>query len=229
MQHEVRCCSDTPKNDWTKRDDPAYPCPWTASNNFDAAHTDCLHAQSYDQATAFCASVGARLCTVTEAEANCLAGTGCYHDSDLIWTSNVCSTAPTECSVDIVNTDNGQAVGCLSDLINVSAIGSFSMSLRYIGAPEDFGGSVQFTLQTAAAAAGAAPRIQHWENTAPYSLDGDWFTATGTAYRPWEAIPGAYTLTINVWSARNGNGELIETLELEFTVSNTFRLRGRIN
>ena len=141
----------------------------------------------------------------------------------------MCSTAPTECSVDIVNTDNGQAVGCLSDLINVSAIGSFSMSLRYIGAPDDFGGSVQFTLQTAAAAAGTAPLIRHWENTAPYSLDGDWDTAAGVAYAPWEATPGAYTLTVNVWSAPNGNGELIETLELGFAVSNTYRLRGRIN
>jgi hypothetical protein len=103
-------------------------------------------------------------------------------------------------------------------LINVSAIGSFSLSLRYIGAPEDFGGSVQFTLRTAVAAAGTPPLIRHWENTAPYSLDGDQVTAASVTYVPWEATPGTYTLTVNVWSAPNGNGELIERLELGFAV-----------
>ena len=130
------------------------------------------------------------------------------------------TAAPTECDVDVVNADNGQAVGCLSDLVSIAVIGSSSMSLRYIGAAEGFRGSVRFML-TANAAAGADPLIiiNHRENVPPYALRGDRTTRTGTTYKPWEAIPGTYTLTVQVWNALNGNGELIKTLELGFAVS----------
>lgn len=57
--HELRCCSDSTKPGWTKRGDS---CPWTESNNFATGETDCLHAQTYNQANDFCASIDARLC-----------------------------------------------------------------------------------------------------------------------------------------------------------------------
>ena len=88
--HEVRCCSDTAKDGWNQRTDS---CPWTESNNFATGATACLHDQTFDQANDFCASVGARLCTVAEADADCLRGTGCNHDLDLIWTSDEGTTA----------------------------------------------------------------------------------------------------------------------------------------
>ena len=83
--HEVRCCSDTVITGWLQRADS---CPWTESNNFNSENTACVHASTFDEANDFCASVGARLCSSVEAEADCLRGTGCGHDSDLVWTSD---------------------------------------------------------------------------------------------------------------------------------------------
>ena len=90
-RHEVRCCSDSLRAPaWTQR---SSSCPWTESNNFNGDNTACLSSKSYDEAAGFCTSVGARLCTVDEAEADCLRGTGCGHDSDLIWTSDAGRTS----------------------------------------------------------------------------------------------------------------------------------------
>ena len=65
-----------------------YTCPWTESDNFNSANSVCLSDKTFHEANDFCASVGARLCTVAEAEDNCLRGTGCGHDVDQIWTSD---------------------------------------------------------------------------------------------------------------------------------------------
>ena len=88
--HEVRCCSDTSIAGWSHRADT---CPWTESNNFDSENTACIHASTFDEADDFCTGVGARLCTSAEAESDCLRGTGCGHDSDLIWTSDAGRTS----------------------------------------------------------------------------------------------------------------------------------------
>ena len=84
-RHEVRCCADTAIAGWRKRSDT---CPWTESDNFNSANSVCLSDKTFNEANDFCASVGARLCTVAEAEDNCLRGTGCGHDVDQIWTSD---------------------------------------------------------------------------------------------------------------------------------------------
>lgn len=88
--HEVRCCSDTVIAGWLQRTDS---CPWTESNNFNSENTACLHASTFDEANDFCASVGARLCSSVEAEADCLRGTGCGHDNDMVWTSDAGRTS----------------------------------------------------------------------------------------------------------------------------------------
>ena len=57
------------------------------------ARTLPVHASTFDEADDFCTGVGARLCTSAEAESDCLRGTGCGHDSDLIWTSDAGRTS----------------------------------------------------------------------------------------------------------------------------------------
>ena len=80
-QHEVRCCSDSAKSRW--RNYGGSCNVWTESDG----GWSCNHGATFGEAEAICASQGARLCTVAEAEGNCLRGTGCGHDHDLIWTS----------------------------------------------------------------------------------------------------------------------------------------------
>jgi len=74
---------------WLLRTDPSEECPWTESNNFNHEYTGCQRRKTYNEAAGFCTRVGGRLCTVAEAEADCLRGTGCDHDTKLIWTSDV--------------------------------------------------------------------------------------------------------------------------------------------
>jgi hypothetical protein len=45
-------------------------------------------------ASAVCAADGARLCTVAELAKGCSRGTGCSHDTDLIWSDTPCSSPP---------------------------------------------------------------------------------------------------------------------------------------
>lgn len=55
-----------------------------------------MHDKTFDEANAFCASVGGRLCTATEVELGCVRGTGCGHDRDLIWTSDRSVIVPSD-------------------------------------------------------------------------------------------------------------------------------------
>jgi len=81
--HEVRCCSDSPIDGWTKRGDS---CPWAESDRgMDGCHSD----KTFAEAEAVCEAAGARLCTKEELEGNCTRGTGCSHDRRLIWSSTV--------------------------------------------------------------------------------------------------------------------------------------------
>ena len=50
----------------------------------------CSGAMSWSEASNFCASAGARLCTSKELEGNEAAGTGCQYDSKMIWSSTPC-------------------------------------------------------------------------------------------------------------------------------------------
>ena len=77
---QVRCCSDTPLSDagWTKN----WNClVWGGSDE----DFECAYDQTFAQAEAICAEVGARLCTIAELEAGCAGGTGCGHDENLVW------------------------------------------------------------------------------------------------------------------------------------------------
>ena len=100
--HEIRCCSNDPPTEFSGRWDVRSPrtaltsgftCPWTESPQWD--NVNCP-AGTYEEAEDICAQVpGARLCTVEEALNDCLRGTGCGFDNDLIWTSTTAPPPPT--------------------------------------------------------------------------------------------------------------------------------------
>ena len=81
--HAVRCCSDVSIQGWTKKD----TCDvWAESNIWGA----CKKLNWFD-ATNFCNSQSARLCTRRELEASCSEETGCEFDSRLVWSMTTAS------------------------------------------------------------------------------------------------------------------------------------------
>ena len=54
----------------------------------------CLHAKTYEEAEAACATDGARLCTQWEMESQCDNGAACNSDSRYVWTSTQCDPEP---------------------------------------------------------------------------------------------------------------------------------------
>lgn len=86
-KHEVRCCSHKTIPGYTKMSCGG-KAVWTASNA--KGFGGCQHALNHDDAEDICASMGARLCSKAELDADCSAGTGCGHDWDLIWSSTPC-------------------------------------------------------------------------------------------------------------------------------------------
>jgi len=77
--HEVRCCSDTPKPGWKKKNNCNV---WAASKV-----PVCFDGETYEGAKIICELEDARLCTAKELQDRCTRGTGCMHDEDLIWSS----------------------------------------------------------------------------------------------------------------------------------------------
>jgi cullin-associated NEDD8-dissociated protein 1 len=86
-RHEVRCCSSVAILGWTNRGG-ACAAVWGESDDT-SEDWSCTSGATFDEAAAICEGVGARLCTVRELQNDCTRGTGCGHDNDLIWSSNV--------------------------------------------------------------------------------------------------------------------------------------------
>jgi hypothetical protein len=88
-KHEVRCCSDKKHKKYVKRGDCQKKLGrpvWAES--YDINKERCIHAATWNEANRHCKKDGARLCTQEELSANCAKGSGCGHDSDMIWTSS---------------------------------------------------------------------------------------------------------------------------------------------
>ena len=86
-KHEVRCCSDTEKAGYFKRNG----CSVWAGSKFStigAGNAGCAHNKTLAEAIAICQKENARLCTANEITNKCTIGTGCGHDRDMIWTSS---------------------------------------------------------------------------------------------------------------------------------------------
>jgi len=91
-KHEVRCCSTSEFTGSTKKSGCNV---WGGSKL--GEDSKCHSDQTFASATELCEAAGARLCTKDELEDDCTQGTGCNHDSDLIWSStdDTPTTAPT--------------------------------------------------------------------------------------------------------------------------------------
>ena len=88
--HEVRCCSDTEMSGYTQNQGCDVWAESEFGSYYDLYGELCAHELTYAEAVAVCAAEGARLCTQAEFNEGCTAGTGCQHDSDMIWTSDEC-------------------------------------------------------------------------------------------------------------------------------------------
>eukprot|EP00568_Trieres_chinensis_P003290 CAMPEP_0183297908 /NCGR_PEP_ID=MMETSP0160_2-20130417/5065_1 /TAXON_ID=2839 ORGANISM="Odontella Sinensis, Strain Grunow 1884" /NCGR_SAMPLE_ID=MMETSP0160_2 /ASSEMBLY_ACC=CAM_ASM_000250 /LENGTH=688 /DNA_ID=CAMNT_0025459809 /DNA_START=37 /DNA_END=2100 /DNA_ORIENTATION=+ len=124
VRHEVRCCSDTLIEGWVKRNG----CNVWAESQFGVDGT-CYHEKNHNEASSICSSFGGRLCTKSELGDSCTRGTGCSHDSDLIWSSTiqegyvVCGrgtdislTQCSEGSTELAPVDSLHEVRCCSDV-----------------------------------------------------------------------------------------------------------------
>jgi len=83
--HHVRCCADTnPGGGWVS-------CSINGGTVFGesdvGADGTCIEDATWQQATDACAVLNARLCTKEEILADCTRGSGCGHDSEMVWTS----------------------------------------------------------------------------------------------------------------------------------------------
>lgn len=85
--HEVSCCSDTPLSSGDK-----LKCSEKGVYGYSEMFNKCFHGETYGAAEMICSNLGGRLCTRSELRAGCTKGTGCDHDKDLIWTSDVFGT-----------------------------------------------------------------------------------------------------------------------------------------
>lgn len=86
--HEVRCCSETERAGWVKKD---WCDVWGESDL-----PTCIHAATYTEAVEHCEALGAgvRLCTMWELLDDCTRGSGCAHDNDHIWSSTQSDPTP---------------------------------------------------------------------------------------------------------------------------------------
>ena len=93
--HEVRCCKELDGNDngWFSKCEE-HNSGLTGRSSLDGQ----CHETTFDAAYQLCANADGRLCTKEEVEASCTQGTGCGHDTDLIWT---CTEEGGACSASI--------------------------------------------------------------------------------------------------------------------------------
>ena len=79
-EHAVRCCSDFIRPGWEQNSE----CEVWAESELNGL---CYERVTYASANDICASQGARLCSQSELERDCAAGSGCELDHHMIWSS----------------------------------------------------------------------------------------------------------------------------------------------
>lgn len=80
-RHPVRCCADVFTPTFVQR--PGCDV-WATSR----INQKCIRSATFESAVTHCSSIGARLCTREEIQANCTRGTGCEIDKELVWVSD---------------------------------------------------------------------------------------------------------------------------------------------
>ena len=82
---QTRCCADSDLgDDWVDVDDRPH-CPADVWGR--TPQGPCPSSMPFDESKSLCESIGGRLCTLEEVNAQCVAYTGCTNDDRLIWTS----------------------------------------------------------------------------------------------------------------------------------------------
>jgi trypsin len=88
-RHNVRCCSDAPKEGW-KNNFHIGCSVWSQSTLlFGKDEAKCHTEATYSEAISICQANQARLCTKQEILKRCTAGSGCMFDRDFVWTSTM--------------------------------------------------------------------------------------------------------------------------------------------
>lgn len=94
--HSVRCCSEIDLGgSWQQRNSNPPECGGIyAASTFGTDNT-CYPDQTFGAASEICRANGGRLCRLDEIENDCTSGSGCGHDSDMLWSDSlVVSTSP---------------------------------------------------------------------------------------------------------------------------------------
>mmetsp|Transcript_21581 Transcript_21581/g.25520 ORF Transcript_21581/g.25520 Transcript_21581/m.25520 type:complete len:305 (+) Transcript_21581:72-986(+) len=120
VQHSLSACSVSTCTDlgWGTFDDNGdYVDAWSTSDATVCGESDwglggCSDEITYDNAELFCTSVGARLCTLSELQADEAKATGCNYDYELVWSSDSCGTD--QYYVEYGSTLQGSASSCES-------------------------------------------------------------------------------------------------------------------
>lgn len=87
-KHAVRCCSNEPRDGWMKsKKDECEVDVWATSLS--------CHNVTYAEAEQICISQEARLCRKTELESDCTAGSGCFFNDYMVWSSTPLTESPT--------------------------------------------------------------------------------------------------------------------------------------
>lgn len=96
--HEVRCCRDC-VNDGPCNRSWKQQCTWFDEEVYGKSkiNRSCVATTFYD-AIDKCESIGGRLCTATEVLEECVRGTGCSFDNEMVWT---CTYDEGECEFDV--------------------------------------------------------------------------------------------------------------------------------
>jgi hypothetical protein len=81
--HEVGCCSSIEIAGWRA---PTGSCLVWGERDLGGS---CQYSATFGAAKTYCESIGGRLCTVAELEADCTYKTGCIFDDNLLWSSAV--------------------------------------------------------------------------------------------------------------------------------------------
>ena len=211
--HEIRCCSDAdptqPPHSFAGRWDVSAPrkatdsgfvCPYTESPQWGLATegvSNCPRG-TYDQAAAVCAEVpGARLCTAYEALNDCLRGTGCGFDNDLVWTATAeadvvgGTVPPFDPDVDgdwttvfVNDFDDGTwqdfAPGGQLATLNANRLRTFGLSPGSVRLVDNSGMDSSALLNLTAAANGQASpydvhRVRFWWHVRSFENDEDFY------------------------------------------------------
>jgi len=114
--HPLRCCSDTEKEGWMKRE----RCDIWSQSEFDG---NCYDEVNFFEAFLVCAKQGARLCSKDELLSDCTRGSGCGHNGGLIWSIDTWEPCVTDAECEdglecTTNTCGGDGICQVNDVSN---------------------------------------------------------------------------------------------------------------